>query len=108
MSGTKDIAYYMSRIDKVIINPLIVLMFAVAVVVFVWGMIEFLSNRDSEEAQTKGKSHMLWGIVGIFIMLSVFGIINLLIGTFGLTGVNNAPIEIPKYDGQKTNTNTGL
>lgn len=74
----------MDKIYKVVLNPLITLFFVAALVLFLFGMVRFLTNRDtsSEEAK-KGKQHMLWGIVGMFIMISVFGIMRLIVGTLG-------------------------
>lgn len=91
-----DIPTLLSRIYRLILNPLILLLFAVATVIFLWGLMEFLSNSESEEVRTKGRQHMLWGVIGMFIMISVFGIMNLLINTFGLTNGSGEIITIPK------------
>lgn len=74
------------KLNYYIINPLIGLMFAIALVVFIFGVIEFIRERDanSEKANT-GKQHLLWGLVGMFIMVSVFGIMNLIKGFIGST-----------------------
>lgn len=67
-------------IDKIkteIINPIIILLVAVAVGYFLYGLMEFIRNQDNEDAQESGKKHMLWGVVGIAIMFSVYGILNL-------------------------------
>ncbi len=73
------------KINNVIINPLIGLMFAVALAYFIWGVIEYLMNAESDDARSKGKQHMLWGIIGMFIMISVFGIMQLLLNTVHAT-----------------------
>lgn len=95
-----DIASLMSKVNKVIINPLITFLFVLAFVIFIYGLVEFLGNRDNQEAQTKGKSHMLWGVIGVFIMFSVFGIMTLLINVFGLTSPNGGPVTIPEAQQQ--------
>jgi len=59
-------------------SPIIALMFAVAMIFFIYGVVEFIGAADKEEARTKGKQHMVWGIIGIFIMVSVWGIMNIL------------------------------
>lgn len=68
----------LTKISEQIINPLIDLMFAVAVVFFIYGVVEFVRSSDNEEARDKGKEHMVWGVVGLFIMVSVWGIMNIL------------------------------
>jgi len=72
------------KVNSVIVNPLILLLFGIALIVFLWGIFRFLSESSSEEARETGKRNMLWGIVGMFIMVSVFGIINIILGTFGI------------------------
>jgi uncharacterized membrane protein YdjX (TVP38/TMEM64 family) len=74
----------MQAVNKVIINPLIVLLFALAVVYFMYGLARYLLSPDNEEIRKSSKSHMLWGVFGMFIMVSVFGIIELITNT--LTG----------------------
>jgi len=79
-----DAVDLVSAINTVIINPLIAFIFAVALVYFFIGLIQFLFKRGSDENSVQqGKSHMLWGIVGMFIMVSVFGIMQLLINSIG-------------------------
>jgi hypothetical protein len=41
-------------------------------------------NQDNEEKKTSGKSHMLWGVVGIVIMLGVWTILSMLDSTLGI------------------------
>jgi hypothetical protein len=77
-----------SKIDRLIINPLIYLLFALAIAYFLYGMFEFILNQASEEKKTTGKSHMIWGIVGITIMLGVFTIMNIILNTIGVRGIN--------------------
>ncbi|OGF74016.1 hypothetical protein A2Y47_02450 [Candidatus Giovannonibacteria bacterium RIFCSPLOWO2_12_43_8] len=77
---------YAKTIDEVIaivtteiLQPIVLLLFALATILFFWGVVEFLINRDNEEERDKGKRHMLWGIVGLVIMFSVNGILWVLI-----------------------------
>ena len=51
---------------------------------FLWGMLEFILNQQSEEAKTTGKSHMVWGVVGIAIMLGVWTILNIVLNTLNI------------------------
>lgn len=64
-----------------IINPLITLLFAIAIAAFLWGVVEFIAGADDESKVSQGKQHMLWGIIGIAIMVSAFGIMNVLCNT---------------------------
>lgn len=72
-----------SSIIDVIINPLIVLAFAVALVVFLWGVFEYVKGAGDPAARKTGRNHILWSIVGFAIMFSVFGIMRAVSNTVG-------------------------
>ena len=59
------------------------LIFAIAIVVFVWGVVQYVIN-DSEEAKKKGKDFIIWGIIGLTVMISVWGLIQIVGNTFNL------------------------
>jgi len=79
-------------INGLIINPLILLMFSVAVLVFFFGIFQMIANNESDESREKGKQNMIYGILGIFIMVSVYGIIRFLLATFGLDSSGYLPL----------------
>ncbi|HVS79592.1 MAG TPA: hypothetical protein VHF05_01305 [Candidatus Paceibacterota bacterium] len=74
----------LNAVNRYILNPIIVLMFMVALAMFFWGIFQFISNAESDRGREEGKQNMLWGIVGMFIMISVYGIIRVVLATFGL------------------------
>jgi ABC-type phosphate transport system permease subunit len=79
-----SIKQLMFRISYYIINPLIVLGFVVALVVFIWGIIDFLRDRNhSPEKSNDGKQHMLYGTIGMIIMISAFAIMKVLANIVG-------------------------
>jgi len=53
-------------------------------VYFLYGVFEFLSNQANEEKKTTGKDHMMWGIIGITIMMGVWTILGILLNTLGI------------------------
>lgn len=75
-----------------IINILVVLAIGAAILVFFWGLIKYLTNAGTEKA--KGLSTMLYGIIAIFVMVSIWGLVRLLGNTF-LPGVSNNPLPAP-------------
>ena len=91
---------FIANVNRLIINPLIVLLFALALAYFLWGMFEFLSNQENEEKKTKGKSHMIWGIVGITIMMGVWFIMYLILDTFNITEINpkKGTVQLNEYN----------
>ena len=66
-----------------ILNSLIPLMIALALVVFFWGLVQYIINPG--EGHDKGKSVMIAGLVALFVMVSVWGIIRLAQNTLGVT-----------------------
>ena len=67
-----------------IINALMPFIVALAVLFFVWGAFQFVASAGDEEKRTEGRNKMIYGIIGIFVMVSVWGLVNLLEGTFGV------------------------
>ncbi len=84
-------------INKFILNPLIGLLFVVALIVFFWGLVQFIGNAGSEDARQKGKRNIMWGIIGMFIMISVFGIIKIILGTFGIDSGTGGSFGLPSW-----------
>ncbi len=75
-----------SVVGKIVDNvvyPAIILMFGLAVLMFIWGMINFFKGGDDPAAREQGQRHILWGIIGMAIMVSVFGIIRLVASSVG-------------------------
>ncbi len=77
---------FLDKVNQFILNPLIILMFVVALLVFFWGLVEFIYKAGSEDGREVGKRNMMWGIAGMVIMVSVYGIIRLILQTFGISG----------------------
>ena len=86
---TTKVAYasfssFLTNVDNQIVNPLILFLFALAVVYFLYGLLEFIGNGANDEKKTTGKSHMLWGVVGLTIMMGVWTILNVILNTFNI------------------------
>lgn len=71
-----------------IINPAILLVFAAGFAFFMYGLLEFMWNLNSGEASGEGKRHMIYGVLGMLIMVSVYGIISVIDDTFGFGALN--------------------
>lgn len=88
----------LANINSLIVNPLIALLFALAILYFLYGVVEFIANQENEEKKTKGKSHMIWGIIGITIMMGVWGILNIVLSTLDIKGINPERNEVDLND----------
>lgn len=67
-----------ANIKSYIFYPIIGFMFAIAVVMFIYGIVEYMLGAENPEKRDAGKKHMIWGVVGMFVMLSAYGIMNVL------------------------------
>jgi hypothetical protein len=71
-----------SFIINTINNVLVPVLFAVAFIVFLWGAFDtFILGANNEDVKERGKNLMLWGLIGFFVMVSVWGLVNILTGT---------------------------
>jgi hypothetical protein len=69
---------------EVIVNPVVKLMFAAAVLYFVYGVFTYIRKSGESDGRTEGANHILWSVIGLFIMISVWGIIAIIRSTFGI------------------------
>ena len=79
-----SISQFLGAISKVILNPLIILGFGVAILYFFYGVFKLIQNAGDVKSQQEGKDAIMWGLIGLFIMVGVFGIINIILNTFGI------------------------
>lgn len=77
-----SIAPLLNNINRYLLNPFIVLLFTVALLVFFWGLFKFIGSMDSPEEREKGRKNILYGLLGMLIMISVYGIIYIILNTF--------------------------
>jgi hypothetical protein len=94
LAAVNNVADVGSFIINTINNVLVPVLFAVAFIVFLWGAFDvFILGANNEEVKTNGKNLMLWGLIGFFVMVSVWGLVNILTGTiqFGTPGQATTP-----------------
>jgi hypothetical protein len=75
----------------IVINTIAVpVLMAIAFIVFLWGVYKyFILGADNDKERETGRQFVLWGIIGFVIILSVWGLVNIVKATFGLSGGNN-------------------
>lgn len=84
---------FFGKITGFINATLIPLVFALALLVFIYGMFNyFILGGASEDSREKGKQLIMWSVIGFVFMVSIWGIVNMLAG-----GIfpDNTPPKMP-------------
>lgn len=59
--------------------------FALSFAVFVWGVLNYFILHGGEEGKREeGRQFVLWGIIGMVVLFSVWGFVNILLSTLGI------------------------
>ena len=81
-----EIDDFLGDISEFVNNVLIPLLFAVALLFFLYGVFNyFIVGKNLEDKKEEGKQYMIWSIVGFVLMVSVFGIVNLIANGLGFS-----------------------
>jgi hypothetical protein len=83
---------------KALINPVIAIIAGLAVVYFFWGIAQFVLHAGDQKTHEAGKNRMIWGIVALFVMFSIWGIINWIGAVVGIS-----PNETQSTTGSQNN-----
>jgi len=85
---------------KSLINLLLGVVFGLAVLFFFWGIAQFILNDSgNEKTRAEGKTKIVWGIIALFIMVSIYGILAMIGGLLG--------VETRVTPGNSTGGNSG-
>lgn len=71
------------------LNALLPVLISLGVIYFIWGMVQYFIG-DNEEAKKTGKDRIIYGIIGLAVIVSIWGLVNIVVETFNLGG-QNAP-----------------
>ncbi len=103
--GVAETQAFVAQFNSIILFPFIGFLTAVAVLIFMWGCFQYIVNSGNSSARAEGQKHIMWGIIGLLIMLMAYAILSLAAGTFGFNdeldcaddpaGCGNVIFEIP-------------
>ena len=83
---------YSSGIINLINGIFIPVLMAVAFITFIWGVFKyFIWGAESDTERATGRRFILWGIIGFVVILSVWGLVAIVRGAFGLPFGGFAP-----------------
>lgn len=89
LAAGKDLKYLID-IVMTYIGYAVFFILALATIMFVWNVYKyFISSGDNAESKKEAGLYVMWSIVGFFVILSLWGLVNILLRTFNLD--NNAP-----------------
>jgi len=80
-TDASKLGQFLDPIMTHIVNPLVMLLFAIGLLVFAYGIFEMIWQGGEAAAHEKGRNHMLGGLIGMFVMLSAWGLIYLVSNT---------------------------
>lgn len=103
-AGGGGITAFISQLVS-IMNLIVPFLIGLAVFLIIWGILGYISHAADEEKRQEAKDFIMWGVIGVFLMLSVWGLISILVNTFNLDNSNTIATE--RYGGlQNTLTTT--
>ncbi len=78
---------FLEKVVIQIVNPLILLLAAVAFVLFIWGVFTFIRQAGDESKRIEGRQAIMWGLIGLVVIFGAYGIINIATKSFNLDPV---------------------
>lgn len=84
-----------------IMNTIIPILIVLGVIYFIWGIVQYMIGGD-EEAKKKGRDKIIYGLIGLVVIVAMWGLVGLITRTFGINN-NPAGIQAPCVPG----TNSG-
>ncbi len=82
--GAVEAGKFVEKLNEIILFPLIALLSGVAFLVFIYGCVIYIFNGTSDSAREEGKKHIMYGIIGLVVMISAWGLLSIAANTFGL------------------------
>ncbi len=79
------------------------ILIAVAVLVFIFGVIKFIVNANDAEKRKEASKNIIFGLIGLFVIVSLFGLIRILQGAFNLDGPDGNTLDenfVPQVEGR--------
>lgn len=91
-----SIVPFLYNVNRLILNPIILLMFGIAFVYSAYGFVRFLSLDAVDKERIEARNAIIWGILGMVIMFSVYGLIRFVLNSFGINVTNPTVTQIIK------------
>ena len=80
------------RTVRDLVNTIIPLFMVIAVAVFLWGIVKYITAAGDEEKAKDARGYIIYGLIGVFVMVAFWGIIQVVASTFGITPGGTVPV----------------
>ena len=81
---TKGTIVYMVCQVTTIVTSLVPILMALGVIYFIYGVATYVIAADAE-AQKAGRERMIFGIIGLVVIVAIWGLVSVLTSTFGIS-----------------------
>ena len=81
--GAAEAGAFVTKVNDIILFPLITLLIGIAMLYFIYGSVVYIMNAENSKAREEGRSHIMYSIVGMLVMLAAYGILTIAANTFG-------------------------
>lgn len=101
MPMLSNISIFFQSVSR-LIGLLLPIVVALALLFFFWGLAQFIFISGDEDAHEEGRRRMIWGVVALFVMVSVWGLVGFIGSALGVganTGLNPRTVTIPGVQG---------
>ena len=78
-----------------IIEIAVIVVFSLAVLVFGWGIVKYLTAAGDATKIKDARVFLWWGIIGMFVLAAIFGIITFIGDQIGITPGGQQIINVP-------------
>jgi hypothetical protein len=96
-SGNQTLITVICKINE-IIGVIVPALIALGVVYFIWGVISYVIGTD-EETKASARNKIIYGIIGLAVIIAVWGLVQILTRTFGVDNPTTVvPPVVPGYN----------
>lgn len=75
---------------QTIVNVIIPLFMTVAVAVFLWGIIMYITAGGDAEKEKAARGYIIYGIIGLFVLVAFWGLVTVITSSFGVEETTHA------------------
>ncbi|PIQ92521.1 MAG: hypothetical protein COV70_00310 [Parcubacteria group bacterium CG11_big_fil_rev_8_21_14_0_20_39_22] len=93
--GYDDIECLIDGIND-LLNILFPFLVGLAVFIIIFNIFVYIAQAANEEKRTEARKYVTWSVIAVFIMISIWGILAILVNTFTFSGADIKSGDIPK------------